>query len=85
MRKVDCTLQGELFQTNLSQNPVYFMSIFWCLLYLVVGLPWHKSGSQNATSGGQHHNFDTNLKIVSNFFVAKLGYQQPKSGSPGKF
>ena len=59
--------------------------IFDFLLGSQVGLPWHKSGSPGATPGGQHHNFHTNLKIVSNFLVARLGYQQPKSGSPSKF
>ena len=47
------------------------------LLGSQVGLPWHKSSSPSATPGGQHRNFHTNLKIVSNFLVASPATRLP--------
>ena len=42
-------------------------------------------GNPNTSPGSQHWNIHTILKKVFNFLVAKLGYEQPKSGSPSKF
>ena len=36
-----------------------------------------KSSSPSATPGGQHRNFHTNLKIVSNFLVASPATRLP--------
>ena len=72
----------------------FHVNVCWSWGYFGADTPSYDgvdSSSPSTSPGGQHLNtkhgtlFKQILKKVLNFLVAKLGYQQPQSGSPSKF